>query len=94
MARYSEKELARLLNTTSHEAAYAREAGDMEEYERLVALNELLFKVYRGAGTLKDDLEIEKQLRGPLQGIAQAGKWVAIAVGALILLPYVQRAQK
>lgn len=94
MSRYNESELAKLINRTSHAAAAAREAGDLPEYQRLRALNEILFRVYRGAGTIKDDLEIAKHLKGPLQGIAAAGKWVAIGVLALVALPYLQRARR
>ncbi len=91
MAKYSESEVAKLLRETSHAAAAAREAGNTAEYERLRAMLDVLSRMYEGAGTLKDDLELEKMLQSPLQRIAQAGQGIAIAAGALIALSFFGR---
>lgn len=86
MAKYNEAEVWRLLHSTAIAAAAAREAGNMEEFERLQAIREILSRIYEGAGTLKDDLELEKFLQSPLQQIAKAGQGIAMAAGGLLLL--------
>lgn len=91
MAKYSESELARLITRTSHAAAAARNAGNMEEFERLDAMLAILSRIYEGAGTLKDDLELEKLMQSPLQQIAKAGQGIAVAAGALLLLMFFGR---
>lgn len=88
MAKYNEGEVWRLLHSTAVAAAAARAEGNTAEYERLQAIREILSRIYEGAGTLKDDLELEKLMQSPLQQIAQAGQGIAIAAGALLLLMF------
>lgn len=81
-----------------HEAAVAavaaRQRGDMDEYKRQKDRLEMLSRLYRGFGSTEDMLELEKMRQGPLQQIAEAGKWVAIGAGALLLLPYLTQIQR
>lgn len=82
------QDLVPLMDTAARAASAARMRGDMEEYRRQKDILEALSRLYRGFGTTEDMLELEKMRQGPLQQIANAGKWVAIGAGALLLLPY------
>lgn len=82
-----------LMREASLAAAAARNRGDMAEYRRQKDRLEMLSRLYRGFGTTEDMLELEKLRKGPLQQIANAGKWVAIGAGALLLLPYLKKLQ-
>lgn len=86
MAKYNEGELAMLIVRTGHAAAAARLEGNMEEFARLQTMREILSRIYEGAGTLKDDLELERLMQSPLQQIAKAGQGIAIAAGSVLLL--------
>jgi hypothetical protein len=88
------EDLVPLMQVASRAAAAARNRGDMAEYRRQKEILEALSRLYRGFGTTEDMLELEKMKQGPLQQIANAGKWVAIGAGALLLLPYLTKLRK
>lgn len=78
-------------------AAAARLRGDMEEYERQKARLAVLNRLYLGFGRAEDEAwlaEDQGGFRGTLEAFAGAGKWVAIGVGALLLLPYLDRGRR
>jgi len=92
------EDLVPLMQAASRAAQAARARGDMEEYRRQKEILEALSRLYRGFGSTEDMLELEKSrqslLQGPLQGIAKAGKWVAIGAGTLLLLPYLMKLRR
>ena len=77
-------DLLRLMQEASRAAAAARAAGDMEAYRAYQTRLESLSRIYRGFGTAQDDLELEKARRGPLEQIADIGRYAAIAAAALL----------
>ena len=88
------RDLPPLMHEAAEAAWAALQRGDMEEYDRQKKLIDALGRLYHGFGTTEDMLEYEKLKQGPLQQIANAGKWVAIGAGALLLLPYLTKLRR
>lgn len=81
-------DMAKLMQNAYYAAAAAREAGDMEEYEIQKARGDALARLYRGYGSVEDELELVKARESPLQQIGNIAKWgtLLIAAGAAFML--------